>query len=68
MQITIKKQEIIMFPYIGFNYDMTPLLKEKEEAQLCSILSKTLAEKGLDRMTDAKIEYLICTSILSASM
>ncbi|RLF04980.1 MAG: hypothetical protein DRJ64_06150 [Thermoprotei archaeon] len=63
MQTAIFKPQILVFPDVRINYQF-PAVEQKDE--ITSDLFKPLTEKGLDRLTSSKIEYIICTSALSA--
>lgn len=43
-----------------------PAVIVADAALLANVVSTTLAERGLDRMTSAKIESQLCTSALTA--
>jgi len=63
MQTAIFEPQILVFPDVRINYQF-PVAEQKDEVS--SDLFKSLPEKGLDRLTSAKIEHVICTSALSA--
>jgi len=63
MKTAIFEPQVLVFPDVRINYQF-PIAKQREES--LSNLLKPLTEKGLDRLTTAKIEHVICTSALSA--
>ncbi len=63
MQTAIFEPQVSVFPDVRINYQF-PIAKQKEES--LSDLLKPLTEKGLDRLTAARVEHVICTSALSA--
>jgi hypothetical protein len=63
MQTITFEPQVLVFPDVRINYQF-PIIEQKEEGLLD--LFKPLTEKGLDRLTTAKIEHVICTSALSA--
>jgi len=62
MQTTIFKPHVLVFPDVRINYQLPVTEQENEKSDLL----RPLTEKGLDRLTTAKIEHVICTSALSA--
>ena len=70
MQTTVLGSQVFTFPDGRLNYRY-PINKERRERnkrgkENLSSLTKSLSEKGLDRLTLSKIEHVICTSALSA--
>jgi hypothetical protein len=63
MQTAIFEPQVLVFPDVRINFQF-PIAEQKDER--LSDLLKPLTEKGLDRLTAAKIEHIICTSALSA--
>ena len=70
MQTTVLGPQKLTLSDFRINFGLTPILKEKskEENKIHLSLFKTLPDKKLNCLTNAKIEHVICTSILSASM
>mgnify|MGYP001606593492 FL=1 len=64
MQTATFQPQILVFPDVRINYQVP--VREQKKAVETSTLFKSLTEKGLDRLTAAKIEHVICTSALSA--
>lgn len=62
MQTAIFEPQVLVFPDVRINYQFPLTEQENEKLDLL----RPLTEKGLDRLTTAKIEHVICTSALSA--
>lgn len=62
MQTAIFEPQVLVFPDVRMNYQFPVAERENEKSDLL----RPLTEKGLDRLTTAKIEHVICTSALSA--
>ena len=64
MQTATFQPQVLVFPDVRINYQVPA--REQKKVEEVSTLFKSLTEKGLDRLTAAKIEHVICTSALSA--
>lgn len=65
MQSIDFKPQVLVLPNVRINYQSFAINQE-EEKEVISDLLKPLTEKGLNCLTTAKIELVICTSALSA--
>lgn len=61
MQTRAFEPKVLVLPRVSLNYQLLSIQQEEEPGFL-----RPLAEKGLDRLTEAKVEHIICTSALSA--
>lgn len=59
-------QTIQTYPTISVDYEHADPLFISTPMRDLKGLFMSLPEKGLDRLTDAKIEHIICTSALAA--
>jgi len=64
MQTTVFEPQTLVFPDVRINYQFPIADQEKDECVFG--IFKSLTEKGLDRLTVAKVEHILCTSALSA--
>lgn len=64
MQTTVFEPQILVFPDVRIAYQFP--IKEESEDKMAMVLFRSLPEKGLDRLTGAKVEHILCTSALSA--
>jgi hypothetical protein len=65
MQATIFELQKLVFSDVRINYQFL-ISEQKRNKKISNALFRTLTEKGLDRLTAAKVEHIICTSALSA--
>jgi len=65
MQTTIFKPQTLVFPDVRINYQLS-MAEQKRDERIFAGLFQSLVEKGLDRLTAAKVEHILCTSALSA--
>lgn len=69
MQTAILKPQILILSDVRINFGLIPIKdkdRDYETIQNQLTLFKTLPEKGLDRLTTAKVEQILCTSALCA--
>jgi len=67
MQATIFELQKLVFSDVRINYQfLISEQKRNKKISKSNALFRTLTEKGLDRLTAAKVEHIICTSALSA--
>jgi len=64
MQTTVFKPQTLVFPDVRINYQF-PIAEQKKDERVFGLF-QSLTEKGLDRLTVAKVEHVLCTSALSA--
>jgi len=65
MQAVIFEPQTLVFPDVRINYQF-PIAEQKRDEKISADLFQSLTEKGLDRLTAARIEHILCTSALSA--
>jgi hypothetical protein len=65
MQAAIFEPQTLVFPDVRINYQF-PIAEQKRDEKISADLFQSLTEKGLDRLTAARVEHILCTSALSA--
>jgi len=65
MRTAIFEPKTLVFPDVRINYQL-PIAKQKRDKRMSANLFQSLTEKGLDRLTTAKVEHMLCTSAFSA--
>lgn len=64
MRANTLEQQMLISSDIRINLELINLNLHKKEDLDKAIFFKTLPERGLDRLTKRRIEYIICTSAL----
>ena len=63
MHTNTLERQILISSDIRINLELISLFLEKESPD-AMVSFKTLSERGLDRLTKKRVEYIICTSAL----
>lgn len=64
MQTVVSEPQILTFPDVRIAYRF-PIKEDRKDKKTVDLF-RSLTEKGLNRLTEARVEHILCTSALSA--